>query len=57
MGRAARTMLVTAAAQQWNVDAGSCQVEKGAVLHRATESGRPMDRWQVRRQNSRRQRK
>src|SRR5438445_6061392 len=36
MGAVARTMLVTAAAQQWNVDAGSCQVEKGAVLHRAT---------------------
>ena len=36
MGALARTMLVTAAAQQWNVDAGSCQVEKGAVLHRAT---------------------
>src|SRR3984893_15775805 len=36
MGAVARTMLVTAAAQQWNVDAGSCQVEKGVVLHRAT---------------------
>src|SRR5437879_4820634 len=36
MGALARTMLVTAAAQQWNVDAGSCQVEKGVVLHRAT---------------------
>src|ERR1700756_2259850 len=36
MGALARTMLVSAAAQQWNVDAGSCQVEKGVVLHRAT---------------------
>src|SRR6202040_1782956 len=36
MGALARTMLVTAAAHQWNVDAASCQVEKGAVLHRAT---------------------
>src|ERR1700756_3721464 len=36
MGALARTMLVSAAAQQWNVDAGSCQVEKGTVLHRAT---------------------
>src|SRR5258708_1719558 len=36
MGALARTMLVTAAAQQWNVDAASCQVENGAVLHRAT---------------------
>jgi isoquinoline 1-oxidoreductase subunit beta len=36
MGALARTMLVTAAAQQWNVDAASCQVEKGVVLHRAS---------------------
>ena len=36
MGALARTMLVMAAAQQWNVDAASCQVAKGAVLHRAT---------------------
>src|ERR1700730_11881950 len=36
MGALARTMLVTAAAHQWNVDAASCQVENGAVLHRAT---------------------
>jgi len=36
MGALARTMLVMAAAQQWNVDEASCQVEKGVVLHRAT---------------------
>ena len=36
MGALARTMLVMAAAQQWNVDAASCQVEKGVVLHRAS---------------------
>jgi isoquinoline 1-oxidoreductase beta subunit len=36
MGALARTMLVAAAAQQWKVDAASCQVEKGVVLHRAT---------------------
>lgn len=36
MGALARTMLVTAAAQQWKVDAASCEVEKGVVLHRAT---------------------
>ncbi len=36
MGALARTMLVAAAAQQWKVDAESCQVEKGVVLHRAT---------------------
>src|SRR6202165_3937597 len=36
MGALARTMLVTAAAQQWSVDAASCQVENGTVLHRAT---------------------
>src|ERR1700676_100276 len=36
MGAVARIMLVEAAARQWNVDAGSCQVEKGVVLHRAT---------------------
>src|SRR5579859_3068967 len=36
MGALARTMLVAAAAQKWNVDAASCSVEKGVVLHRAT---------------------
>jgi isoquinoline 1-oxidoreductase subunit beta len=36
MGALARTMLVMAAAQEWNVDAESCQVEKGVVHHRAT---------------------
>src|SRR5947209_3592567 len=36
MGALARTMLVMAAAQKWNVDAASCHVEKGVVLHRAT---------------------
>ena len=36
MGALARTVLVMAAAQQWNVDAASCQVEKGVVLHRAS---------------------
>jgi isoquinoline 1-oxidoreductase beta subunit len=36
MGALARTMLVAAAAEQWKVDAASCQVEKGVVLHRAT---------------------
>jgi isoquinoline 1-oxidoreductase beta subunit len=36
MGALARTMLVAAAAQKWKVDAASCQVEKGAVLHRAS---------------------
>jgi isoquinoline 1-oxidoreductase subunit beta len=36
MGALARTMLVTAAAQQWNVDAATCQVEKGVVFHRTS---------------------
>jgi isoquinoline 1-oxidoreductase subunit beta len=36
VGAAARMMLVQAAAQQWNVDASSCTVEKGAVIHAAT---------------------
>jgi isoquinoline 1-oxidoreductase subunit beta len=36
MGALARTMLVSAAAQQWKVDAASCRVEKGVVLHSAT---------------------
>jgi isoquinoline 1-oxidoreductase subunit beta len=36
MGALARTVLVMAAAQQWNVDVASCQVEKGVVLHRAS---------------------
>jgi isoquinoline 1-oxidoreductase beta subunit len=36
MGALARTMLVAAAAQQWNVDAASCIAEKGVVRHRAS---------------------
>src|SRR4029077_6190723 len=36
MGALARTMLVSAAAQEWKVDPASCQVDKGVVLHRAT---------------------
>jgi isoquinoline 1-oxidoreductase beta subunit len=36
MGALARTVLVSAAAQQWKVDASSCQVANGVVLHRAT---------------------
>lgn len=35
-GAVARTMLVSAASQEWNVDAGECQVENGHVLHRAS---------------------
>src|SRR5260370_37842816 len=34
MGALARTMLVTAAAQQWKVDAARCQAGKGVVGHR-----------------------
>ncbi len=36
MGAAARIVLVQAAAQQWNVPADSCRVEKGIVLHPAS---------------------
>jgi len=36
MGAAARVMLVQAAAQQWNVSADSCHVEKGVVIHGAS---------------------
>src|SRR5262245_3514559 len=32
-GAAARTMLVTAAAQRWNVDPSSCRAQSGEVLH------------------------
>src|SRR6266404_1616001 len=35
-GAAAREMLISAAAQQWYVDASSCHVENGAVVHNAT---------------------
>jgi isoquinoline 1-oxidoreductase beta subunit len=35
-GAAARTMLVTAAAEQWKVDPGACQAQHGAVLHKPT---------------------
>ncbi len=35
-GAAARTMLVAAAAQSWNVDPASCRAEKGSVIHSAT---------------------
>ena len=36
MGATARVMLVEAAAAQWGVEASSCKVEKGYVVHRAT---------------------
>ena len=35
-GATARTMLVQAAAQRWKVDAASCHVERGTVVHQAT---------------------
>src|SRR5437773_2352490 len=35
-GAAARAMLITAAAQRWNVDAGSCGTENGMVIHSAS---------------------
>jgi isoquinoline 1-oxidoreductase subunit beta len=35
-GAAARTMLVAAAAQRWNVDPASCRAQSGQVLHAAT---------------------
>ena len=36
-GAAAREMLVSAAATQWNVPAGECTVEKGVITHAATK--------------------
>jgi len=36
MGALARTMLVEAAAQKWNVAASECHVEKGVVFHDAS---------------------
>lgn len=36
MGAMARTMLVEAAAQEWNVDTASCHVENGIVIHAAS---------------------
>ena len=39
-GATARTMLVAAAAQMWNVDPGSCRAEKGVVTH--TPTGRTL---------------
>jgi len=35
-GAAARDMLVTAAAQTWNVDKATCKADKGAVVHTPT---------------------
>ena len=35
-GAAARVMLVTAAAQRWNVDSSTCIAENGMVVHRST---------------------
>jgi isoquinoline 1-oxidoreductase beta subunit len=36
MGATARVMLIEAAAKQWSVEASSCRVEKGYVVHAAT---------------------
>jgi isoquinoline 1-oxidoreductase beta subunit len=36
MGAMARIMLITAAAQSWNVDLQTCRAEKGFVIHTAT---------------------
>src|ERR1700741_5313838 len=36
-GAVARTMLVQAAAQRWNVDPASCRAENGAVIHPASK--------------------
>jgi isoquinoline 1-oxidoreductase beta subunit len=36
-GATARVLLVTAAAQRWNVDPASCYAEQGEVLHRASD--------------------
>src|SRR5579862_5330993 len=35
-GAAARAILITAAAQQWNVDPASCRTESGTVIHGAS---------------------
>ena len=48
VGATARVMLVEAAAAKWGVDAASCKVEKGVVIHTARASARRMDRWQKR---------
>ena len=40
-GATARSMLVSAAAETWQVDASTCRAEKGAVIHDAT--GRALD--------------
>jgi len=37
VGAVARTMLVAAAAQAWQVDAQSCRVERGVVIHDASK--------------------
>jgi isoquinoline 1-oxidoreductase beta subunit len=36
LGAAARVVLIEAAAQQWTVDASTCRVEKGVVIHGPT---------------------
>ena len=40
-GATARSMLIAAAAETWQVDASACRAEKGAVIHDAT--GRALD--------------
>lgn len=36
-GATAREMLISAAAQTWNVDSASCRAEKGGVIHMSSE--------------------
>ncbi|HET7563768.1 MAG TPA: xanthine dehydrogenase family protein molybdopterin-binding subunit [Gemmatimonadaceae bacterium] len=44
-GATARVMLVSAAAQQWGVDASDCRAESGAVIH--TKTGRKLTYGQL----------
>ncbi len=38
-GAAARMMLITAAAETWNVDPKTCRAEKGVVMHEGSKKG------------------
>jgi len=46
-GATARVMLVTAAAQRWNVDPSTCRAQNGVVVHAPAAASSATARWSM----------